>query len=82
MAAQINSSLFDLMAKYPEAVVFGEDVAQKGGVYYVTAACLRNSAAARCFNTLLDEQTILGLAQGFANMGLLRFQKYSIWHTS
>jgi 2-oxoisovalerate dehydrogenase E1 component len=73
LAAQINAALFDLMAKYPEMLVFGEDVAQKGGVYYVTAGLFKKFKAARCFNTLLDEQTILGLAQGFANMGLLPF---------
>lgn len=73
LAAQINAALFDLMAKYPEMCVFGEDVAQKGGVYYCTAGLWKKFKAARCFNTLLDEQTILGLAQGFATMGLLPF---------
>lgn len=73
LAVQINSALHDLMAKYPEMMVFGEDVAQKGGVYYVTAGLWKKFKAARCFNTLLDEQTILGLAQGFANMGMLPF---------
>ncbi|MEK6642988.1 MAG: thiamine pyrophosphate-dependent enzyme [Planctomycetota bacterium] len=71
LAVQINSAMFDLMAKYPEIIVFGEDVAQKGGVYYVTAGLFKKFKAARVFNTLLDEQTILGLAQGFANVGLL-----------
>ncbi|HUN82448.1 MAG TPA: thiamine pyrophosphate-dependent enzyme [Phycisphaerae bacterium] len=71
LAVQINAALFDLMAKYPETVLFGEDVAQKGGVYYATAGLFKKFKAARVFNTLLDEQTILGLAQGFANMGLL-----------
>lgn len=73
LAAQINAALHDLMTKYPEMCVFGEDVAQKGGVYYCTAGLWKKFKAARCFNTLLDEQTILGLAQGFANMGLLPF---------
>jgi 2-oxoisovalerate dehydrogenase E1 component len=73
LAVQINAALHDLMAKYAEMVAFGEDVAQKGGVYYVTAGLHKKFKAARVFNTLLDEQTILGLAQGFANMGLLPF---------
>lgn len=73
LAVQINAALFDLMLKYPEMVVFGEDVGYKGGVYYVTAGLFKKFKAARCFNTLLDEQTIFGLAQGFANMGLLPF---------
>ncbi len=73
LAVNINSALFDLMIKYPEMMVFGEDVAQKGGVYYVTAGLHKTFKAARCFNTLLDEQTILGLAQGAGTMGLLPF---------
>src|SRR5690606_4106265 len=36
LAIQINNALHDLFAKYPEALLFGEDVAQKGGVYTVT----------------------------------------------
>lgn len=71
LAVQINRALHDLMAKHDEIVVFGEDVAQKGGVYYVTKGLLKSFGAARVFNTLLDETTILGMAQGFANLGLL-----------
>jgi 2-oxoisovalerate dehydrogenase E1 component len=73
LAVQINAAMFDLMAKYPEIVVFGEDVAKKGGVYYVTKDLEKKFKAARVFNTLLDEQTILGLAQGCGYMGLLPF---------
>ncbi|HEY8459059.1 MAG TPA: thiamine pyrophosphate-dependent enzyme, partial [Blastocatellia bacterium] len=36
MAAHINSALADEMLRFPEIIVFGEDVAKKGGVYYVT----------------------------------------------
>ncbi len=71
LALQINAALFDLMAKYPDALLFGEDVAQKGGVYTVTKGLHKAFKGNRVFNTLLDEQTILGLAQGYANMGML-----------
>jgi len=71
LAVQINAALFDLMAKYPDALLFGEDVAQKGGVYTVTKGLHKAFKGNRVFNTLLDEQTILGLAQGYANMGML-----------
>ncbi len=71
LAVQINAALFDLLLKYPEMCVFGEDVAQKGGVYYVTAGLHKKFKAGRVFNTLLDEQTILGLAQGMGAMGML-----------
>ena len=71
LAIQINNALHDLFCKYPEALLFGEDVAQKGGVYTVTKGLQKAFKGARVFNTLLDETTILGLAQGFATMGML-----------
>ncbi|TYT23647.1 MFS transporter [Luteimonas viscosa] len=71
LAIQINQALHDLFAKYPEALLFGEDVAQKGGVYTVTKGLQKAYGARRVFNTLLDETIILGLAQGYANMGML-----------
>ncbi|KAA2284445.1 thiamine pyrophosphate-dependent enzyme [Arenimonas fontis] len=71
LAVQINNALHDLFCQYPEALLFGEDVAQKGGVYTVTKGLHRAFKGARVFNTLLDETMILGLAQGYANMGML-----------
>lgn len=71
LAIQINAALHDLFAKYPEALLFGEDVAQKGGVYTVTKGLQKAFGPRRVFNTLLDETIILGLAQGYANMGFL-----------
>lgn len=71
LAIQINQALHDLMAKYPETLLFGEDVAQKGGVYTVTKGLHKAFGNRRVFNTLLDETIILGMAQGFANMGML-----------
>jgi len=71
LAIQINNALHDLFCKYPETLLFGEDVAQKGGVYTVTKGLHKAFGPRRVFNTLLDETTILGMAQGFANMGML-----------
>ncbi|WP_147652459.1 thiamine pyrophosphate-dependent enzyme [Vulcaniibacterium gelatinicum] len=73
LAIQINNALHDLFCKYPEALLFGEDVAQKGGVYTVTKGLYKAFGPRRVFNTLLDETMILGLAQGYANMGMLPF---------
>jgi 2-oxoisovalerate dehydrogenase E1 component len=73
LSIQINRALFDLMAKYPQMTVFGEDVAKKGGVYTVTSGLYKKFKGQRVFNTLLDEQTILGMAQGAAYMSLLPF---------
>ncbi len=71
LAIQINNALHDVMAKYPGSLLFGEDVAQKGGVYTVTKGLHKAFGNKRVFNTLLDETMILGMAQGFANMGML-----------
>jgi 2-oxoisovalerate dehydrogenase E1 component len=51
--------------------VFGEDVARKGGVYGVTRGLQAKYGTARVFDTLLDEQSILGLALGAGVSGLL-----------
>ena len=71
LAEQINRALGDLLVKVPELFVFGEDVAAKGGVYHVTHDLSRRAGIARVFNTLLDEQSILGLAIGAGQMGCL-----------
>ncbi len=68
---QLNRALHDILLAVPEAMVFGEDVAKKGGVYHVTADLLKRFGVGRVFNTLLDEQTILGLAIGAGHAGLL-----------
>jgi 2-oxoisovalerate dehydrogenase E1 component len=71
LAAHINSAIADEMLRFPEITVFGEDVAKKGGVYYVTAGLQKKLGVQRVFDTLLDETTILGVAQGSAMLGLL-----------
>ncbi len=71
MAVLINKGLMDIMLKYENSLIFGEDVAQKGGVYTLTKNLYKKFSPKRVFNTLLDEQTILGLAQGYANTGMI-----------
>jgi 2-oxoisovalerate dehydrogenase E1 component len=71
VAQSINRALLDVLTEYPGALVFGEDVARKGGVYGVTRGLAQKTGAARVFDTLLDEQAILGLALGAGLAGLL-----------
>lgn len=73
LAIQINRALTELLAKYKQATAFGEDVARKGGVYTVTSGLANRFGGDRVFDTLLDETSILGLAQGQAMMNLLPF---------
>ncbi|MBX3226339.1 MAG: hypothetical protein KIT84_42850 [Labilithrix sp.] len=71
LAHSIKAGLGDLMRKYGEMIMFGEDVAEKGGVYGVTVGLWKQFGPGRVFNTLLDEQTILGVAIGAGQVGLL-----------
>lgn len=71
LAKSINFALADLMLRYPNIALFGEDVARKGGVYGVTQSLQDKFGAARVFDTLLDEQTILGLAIGMGHNGFV-----------
>ncbi|MGH3678330.1 MAG: thiamine pyrophosphate-dependent enzyme [Mycobacterium sp.] len=71
VALAINRALQDILDRYPEAMIFGQDVARKGGVYGVTRGLLGKTSSARVFDTLLDEQSILGLALGAGVSGLL-----------
>jgi 2-oxoisovalerate dehydrogenase E1 component len=71
LAESINASLTDALAGRTELLVFGEDVGRKGGVYGVTRGLQRRFGIARVFDTLLDEQTILGVALGCGVSGLL-----------
>ncbi len=73
LAYRLAQGLKDLMAAYDEMFLFGEDVAKKGGVYHVTAGLHEAYGTGRCFNTILDETTILGIAQGMAQIGCLPF---------
>lgn len=71
LAKMINFGLQEILKQYPGAVIFGEDVAQKGGVYNVTEGLHKKFGPRRVFNSPLDEQTILGTAIGFAHNGFL-----------
>ena len=71
LAGNLNAALADELARRPEVVLFGEDVGRKGGVYNVTNGLQHRFGAGRVFDTLLDETSILGIAQGAAHIGLL-----------
>lgn len=71
LSQSINRTLADALAVHPGMMIFGEDVARKGGVYGVTRGLQKRFGAARVFDTLLDEQSILGLALGAGVSGML-----------
>jgi len=67
----IGWALADLMLEHPEIIVAGEDVGRKGGVYGVTQKLQSRFGPDRVIDTLLDEQSILGLAIGMAHNGFV-----------
>jgi 2-oxoisovalerate dehydrogenase E1 component len=71
MSRIINWALTDLMLSHREIVMMGEDVGRKGGVYGVTQKLHARFGADRMIDTLLDEQSILGLAIGMAQNGFV-----------
>jgi 2-oxoisovalerate dehydrogenase E1 component len=67
----IGWALTDLMLEYREIIIAGEDVGRKGGVYGVTQKLQNRFGPDRVIDTLLDEQSILGLAIGMAHNGFI-----------
>lgn len=71
MAQTINHTLADLFDQRPELLAFGEDVGRKGGVYGVTRGLQKRFGQTRVMDTILDEQSVLGLALGASVNGML-----------
>ena len=71
LAESINATLDQILTADRRVIVFGEDVGVKGGVYGVTGGLARRHGAARVFDTVLDEQSILGLGLGAGLAGLV-----------
>ena len=71
MAQAINRALHDAMAADERVLVFGEDVAQLGGVFRITEGLTETFGAQRCFDTPLAESAIIGMAIGLALRGFV-----------
>ena len=71
LAQAVNRSLAEELTRDGHVLVFGEDVARKGGVYGVTRGLRKGAGGLRVFDTVLDEQSILGVALGAGMAGLL-----------
>ena len=70
MVEALNLGLKQAMAADDRVVVLGEDVAQTGGVFRVTAGILDEFGENRIFDTPLAEAGIIGTAIGMAVYGM------------
>lgn len=67
----INAALDEELARDPNMVIYGQDVAGgKGGVFTVTAGLTAKYGHRRVFNSPLAEASIVGTAIGMATVGL------------
>ena len=69
IAKAINAGLAKAMQKDSKVLVFGEDVAQLGGVFRVTEGLLNEFGPSRVFNSPIAESGIVGTAIGLAMRG-------------
>ncbi|CAN5817934.1 alpha-ketoacid dehydrogenase subunit beta [soil metagenome] len=69
MAGALNRALHDAMDDDDRVVIFGEDVAELGGVFRVTDQLKTRFGDDRCFDTPLAESGIVGTAIGMAMYG-------------
>jgi 2-oxoisovalerate dehydrogenase E1 component len=71
LAKLLNWALTDEMLRHREIVLAGEDIGAKGGVYGVTQRLQKRFGAHRVIDTILDEQSILGMGIGLAHNGFV-----------
>ena len=71
MVEALNKGLQEAMEADDRVVVLGEDVAQTGGVFRVTAGLKDKFGEARVVDTPLAEAGIIGSSVGMAMYGLL-----------
>ncbi len=70
----VDSALFairEIMAKHPEALLYGQDVGRRlGGVFREAATLARKFGDGRVFNTPIQEAFIIGSTVGMSAVGL------------
>ncbi len=71
LAKLLNWTIADEMLRHRDIVVAGEDVGAKGGVYGVTQRLQKRFGRHRVIDTILDEQSILGMGIGLAHNGFV-----------
>lgn len=71
LAQTLTAALTDALLAYPQMLIFGQDVAVKGGNHGVTRGLRERFGANRVFDTLFDETSTIGLGLGAGCAGML-----------
>ncbi|HEY7853858.1 MAG TPA: alpha-ketoacid dehydrogenase subunit beta [Aquiluna sp.] len=69
IAKALNAGIAKAMRKDPKVLMFGEDIAELGGVFRVTEGLVSEFGKERVFNTPIAESGIVGTAIGLAMRG-------------
>ncbi|MGX7349461.1 alpha-ketoacid dehydrogenase subunit beta [Dolosicoccus paucivorans] len=71
LAQAVTDGLTEVMSKYDNALIFGQDVGRNGGVFRITDGLQEKFGEKRVFDTPLAESGILGITVGLADEGFL-----------
>ena len=69
IAEALNEALHEAFARDDRTLIFGEDIANGGGLFGVTRGLVEKYGSQRVFNTPLSEQAMTGMAVGAALVG-------------
>src|SRR5262249_54533624 len=69
IAEALNEALHEELERDPRTLLFGEDLAETGGLFGVARGLKDRFGGSRVFNTPLSEPAITGLAVGAAMVG-------------
>src|SRR5437660_8189916 len=70
MVQALNSAMDVMLARYPDIVIFGEDVGFYGGVFRVTEGLQKQRGQERIFDAPIAEGGMLAVAVGMGGYGL------------
>ena len=65
----LNQAIFEEMQQNPVVFIMGEGIAERGGIYQVTAGLLKKFGGQRVIDTPIAEATFTGAAVGAALVG-------------
>ncbi len=77
-AQAINEALAEEMRRDRSVILYGEDVANFGGIFKLTAGLKEEFGDERVFDTPISENALVGAGVGAALTGLRRSSSYNL----